>query len=231
MITGNQLFMRSAWEGAKVFRSGNLDEAQQVADRLQKVCHERLEAELKHYRSLGYDLPSLRDRERDIAWLAMNSLKKEWQVDSEWSLPLHDGFRWWAHRLEQQVTVESYLDGTDFLRAVTTVVNEVSGQESAIQLMSKLNQRTGTFALYYDVGQRSITAITSATMMSWYHPTHLWFAEAAMLQLCQAEAWANAIAAEVGGKIAISEHPVKGPRRQPDQMLELIEWYEAGRNG
>ncbi len=51
VIAGIQLFMRSAWEGAKFFRSGDFDDAQRVSSSLQEVCHERIGAEVEYYQS------------------------------------------------------------------------------------------------------------------------------------------------------------------------------------
>ena len=51
VIAGIQLFMRSAWEGSKFFRSGDFDGAQQVSSSLRDVCHERLDAEVEYYQS------------------------------------------------------------------------------------------------------------------------------------------------------------------------------------
>jgi hypothetical protein len=57
VIAGIQLFMRSAWEGSKFFRSGDFDGAQQESGWLQGVCHERVDAEVEYYQSADREGP------------------------------------------------------------------------------------------------------------------------------------------------------------------------------
>jgi hypothetical protein len=52
VIAGCQLYLRSAWEGSKEFRSGDFEAAQQAANHSQSACRERVDAEIEYYRSL-----------------------------------------------------------------------------------------------------------------------------------------------------------------------------------
>jgi hypothetical protein len=156
---------------------------------------------------------------------ALRTVAVAWHVEPEWTAPLGNGFRWWARRLEQGLTYQDLDDDVHDLRAVTNVAAEVQDAAKAKRLLSKLNQRTGTFAFYYEAADHTVKAVTAACMTGWYQPTILWFAEAAMLQLCQAERWAEFIARSVGGAPASSVHPSGRRRAEPHHMLALVSSY------
>jgi hypothetical protein len=156
-------------------------------------------------------------------------LAAAWTVDDEWSAPIDGGFRWWVYRLEQRVTVAErpFGDPDDgmaeaLLRAETTVLRNVPDQEAALRLLAEVNQRTGTFAFCYRPADREVVAVSTATMVSWYEPTFHWFAHAAMVQIVQAERWADVLAAELEAETAVSAHPGRGPRPEPDEMLDWL---------
>ena len=169
----------------------------------------------------------MQDRVQDLEGTIVSRLTAAWMVDAEWSSPIDGGFRWWAHRLEQRITVEERsIGGEDMgaaevvMRAETTVLTSVPDQDAAVRLLAEVNQRSGSFALCYEPVRRAIVAISTATMAGWYEPTYHWFSHAAMLQICQAERWADVLAAELGAETAASAHPQSGPRTEPDEMLD-----------
>ena len=51
VIAGQQLFLRSAWEGATEFREGNLDQAERAAQGARAPVYERLNADAEYYRA------------------------------------------------------------------------------------------------------------------------------------------------------------------------------------
>ena len=78
------------------------------------------------------------------------------------------------------------------------------------------------FAFCYRPASREVVAVSTATMVSWYEPTFRWFAHAAMVQIVQAERWADVLAAELEAETAVSAHPGSGPRPEPDEMLDWL---------
>lgn len=165
--------------------------------------------------------------EEDLADYATGRLAQAWQVDAQWIAPTVGGFRWWGYRLEQQVVAEEAEDGGLMLLASTTVLRNVPDQDTAVRLIANVNQRSGTFALCYEHTQRRILAVSSAWMAGLYEPTYRWFSYAALLQICQAESWADALAAELSAEVAVSDHPQSGRRRQPDDLLDSINYYRS----
>jgi hypothetical protein len=159
----------------------------------------------------------------------VNRLAAAWTVDPEWATPVDGGFRWWAHRLEQRITVTErpFGDPDDgmteaLLRAETTVLRDVPDQDAAVNLLAGINQRSGTFAFCCRPERRAVVAVSTAAMVGWYEPTFHWFSHAAMVQLVQAEHWAEGLAAELGAQPAVSAHPDSGPRPEPDEMLDWL---------
>ena len=170
---------------------------------------------------------NVEDQAEDIGPTITGRLADAWKVDAEWSAPIDGGFRWWAHRLEQRITVIGDEDDRIVLRAETTVLTNVPDQAAAVALLAGVNQRSGTFALCYAADRRAVVATSTVTMNGWYEPTYHWFSHASLLQIGQAEAWADALAAELGADVAVSAHPGSGPRPEPDEMLEWNDYQRS----
>jgi hypothetical protein len=171
----------------------------------------------------------MQDQAEGLGASIVSRLAGAWMVDSEWSSPIDGGFRWWAHRLEQRITVEERpvtVEDSDVteavMRAETTVLTNVPDEEAAVIRLAEVNQRSGAFALCYEPAQHRVVAVSTATMIGWYEPLYHLFSHAATLQICQAEKWADVLAAELGAETAASAHPEGGARPEPDEMLNWI---------
>ena len=162
----------------------------------------------------------MEDQAEDIGAYIVERLAGSWKVDAEWSSPVDGGFRWWGHRLEQRITVDGDDEDGRVLRAETTVLRNVVDEDAAFALLAEINQRSGTFALCYAPARRAIVAVSTVTMNGWSEPTYHWFSYAALLQICQAEAWADVLAGELSAAVAVSQHPASGLRPAPDEMLD-----------
>ena len=101
---------------------------------------------------------------RSLGGYATGRLAQAWQLDPEWYAPADGGFRWWGFRLEQQVVAEKDDEGGLVLRAATTVLRNVPDQDAAVSLIAELNQRSGTFALYYENARHRVVAVSAAWM-------------------------------------------------------------------
>ncbi len=93
----------------------------------------------------------MQDRVQDLEGAIVGRLTAAWMVDAEWSSPIDGGFRWWAHRLEQRITVEERpVVGEDtgtaevVMRAETTVLTSVPDQDGEYGLA--LEEIAGTLA-------------------------------------------------------------------------------------
>ena len=161
----------------------------------------------------------MEDQAEDIGAYIIQRLAGSWKVDEEWSSPVDGGFRWWAHRLEQRITVDGDDEDGRVLRAETTMLRNIVDQDAAVALLAEVNQRSGTFALSYAPARRAVVAVSTVTMNGWSEPIYHWFSYAALLQICQAEVWADGLAAELGAETAVSDHPESGLRPEPDEML------------
>jgi hypothetical protein len=171
----------------------------------------------------------MQDQAESLSTSIVSRLAAAWTVDAKWATPIEGGFRWWAHRIEQRITVTErpFADPDDgmseaLLRAETTVLRNVTDQNAVVRLLAEVNQRAGTFAFCYRPARREVAAVSTAAMVGWYEPTFHWFSHAAMVQIGQAERWADALAAELGAETAVSAHPESGPRPEPDEMLDWL---------
>lgn len=171
----------------------------------------------------------MQDQAESLSTSIVSRLAAAWMVDAEWATPIEGGFRWWAHRLDQRITVTErpFADPDDgmseaLLRAETTVLRNVTDQNAVVRLLAEVNQRAGTFAFCYLPARREVVAVSTAAMVGWYEPTFQWFSHAAMVQIGQAERWADALAAELGAETAVSGHPESRSRPEPDEMLDWL---------
>ena len=106
----------------------------------------------------------MEDQAEDIGAYIAGRLAGSWKVDAEWSSPVEGGFRWWAHRLEQRITVDGDDEDGRVLRAETTVRRNVADRDAAVALLAEVNQRSGTFALSCVPARRAVVGVSTVTM-------------------------------------------------------------------
>ncbi|HPX37606.1 MAG TPA: hypothetical protein PLH92_07800 [Mycobacterium sp.] len=148
------------------------------------------------------------------------------QVDDEWAVKTPNGFTWWAGPFAQHVEIigeETSPDGqTGYLIRIRTEM--VSGVELTDELLAELNEGPMQFASMagpvYDPETQMVSMCTLVRVhdgiVSWMK---MLLSTAAILQLAEAQLFAEEFAANHGGQPAISSHPDSGLREDPDEMM------------
>lgn len=149
------------------------------------------------------------------------------KVDEQWSVREDRGFTWWGHRLRQHVWAEPprRSEGcdvvklhaeSDFLRGVTEsddVLLRIAATNRLATLSSVVLETDGRLRFH-------CTCYAHRESAEW---VRMLFALAVAMQACDATVKADHGAPQIfGGEIDASAHPRSGPRRKPDQMLELL---------
>jgi len=149
-------------------------------------------------------------------------------IDQAWSIREPRAFTWWGHRLAQRVWAEPARDSDGFavvrLSAETAVLHNVPNTREVADRLAGFNHHASMSAFVWDPAQTSI----SLRCVAYAHPGTAesvkgLFLAACGLQAADAHIKADPLARLLGGHPAVSEHPLSGPRPQPDNMLSVIE--------
>lgn len=159
----------------------------------------------------------------------------EWlSVDSYWSQVTTDGFRWWPHRLVQQIWQEgpraSLGETIQIVHTETAVWRGVPDCREVYQVTTDVNRRTALEALVYDpesktLNYRSTVVVTESTP---YYGSFM--ALAAARQLTEAEGLMEAMAG-LSGEPDMTSHPQHGRRETADDMVAIgSDWLAAAQD-
>jgi hypothetical protein len=174
----------------------------------------------------------------DIGRQALDAVYTLLNIDEEWTTRRPRSFDWIAHRLRQTIAAsEVFRDGKTSLSRLTAscvvVDNVTADDQTLMDFLAILNRHALGSGYAYVPQYRHIKATTCAFV---HAETFEWrtsqFGTYAMLQLCVAETEADYIAAMSGGHVAEATHPAGGPRRTPDEMLDMLDggpFAESGR--
>ncbi len=147
------------------------------------------------------------------------------QVDDEWSVRTPDGFTWWAAGNAQTVEIvgeQSAPDGmTGYLVAVRTEL--MADVELTDTTLAELNDGPMRFASMagpvYDPDTATLSLCSLARVhdeiASWMG---ILLSAAAVLQLSEARIFGPQLAELFGARVALSGHPDRGERIDPDEM-------------
>lgn len=148
------------------------------------------------------------------------------QVDDEWAVRTPDGFTWWAAEKAQSVEIideETSPEGmTGYLVNVRTEM--ISGIDLTDAALIELNRGPMKFASMagpvYDPESRTVSLCSLARV---HEEITEWMgmllSTAAVLQLAEVQLFAEGIAENHGGHVAVSGHPERGVRQHPDEMI------------
>lgn len=148
------------------------------------------------------------------------------QVDDEWAVRTPGGFTWWAAEQAQTVEIvgeETGPDGeTGQLLSVRTEM--LSGVELTDEVLTALNDGPMRFAAMSGPVYDPDTKTVSLCSLSLVHDEiTVWMgmllSTAAVLQLGEANFYATQIAEMLGASAAVSGHPDRGVRQEPDEMI------------
>ena len=168
---------------------------------------------------------------------ALSFVHRLLMIDEEWTSPHDDGFTWWAHRLAQRYRWEGPLpvDGipTWFLSVETDFLRDVHDHDEALAFANRANDtlELGVGAL---VVERDLIRVRSRTyaMPESAEERARWLASCGIIANAVASTLADIHAHDPRGLglfgldpiwlADASEHPICGPRDEPDEMLTVI---------
>ncbi len=165
---------------------------------------------------------------QDIGSKAIERIFKSLQVDDKWSVWDDRGFSWWGHRLKQRVWSEPGLwdNGFEIFRicAQTGLLTRGKPSREISNVLNDLASKLTLSAPLYDFSKGSISLFSSIYMhKETYVGYSKFFAEAAILQLIEAERYVDEMARSLDTQIASSFHPQNGLRILKDEMLNVAD--------
>ncbi len=162
----------------------------------------------------------------DVGPEVLDFLFETLQIDESWSVREPREFTWWAHRLAQRIWAEPVRrsEGDDVVRvhAATAFVRDLPSDTPVDLVVSMVNMFAGMSAVVPTGSGDRIFLHASAVF---HHQNVAWlqslFAVAAALQVTSAHEQVDRVAALLGGRPAVSEHPRSGARSDPDGILGM----------
>lgn len=148
------------------------------------------------------------------------------QVDDEWAVRTPNGFTWWAAGNAQAVEIigeAPIFDGMNgYLVCVRTEM--VSGLDLTDAVLADLNAGLMRIAsMSGPVYNPATKTLSLASLVRVHDANASWMgmllSTAAVLQLAEAHAFGEKLAEDHGAHLAISGHPDRGVRQEPDEMI------------
>ena len=148
------------------------------------------------------------------------------QVDDEWAVRTPTGFIWWAGYNAQIVEIigeQTSPEGqTGYMISIRTEM--VSNLDLTDDVLTELNeglmQAASMSGPVYDAERRRLSLCTLVRVHDEIVPwMKMLLSTAAILQLADVQFFAEEIAENHGGELAISGHPDSGLREHPDEMM------------
>ena len=158
------------------------------------------------------------------------------QIEAEWAVQEHTSFTWWAHTLAQRVWVAPARDvlGVPIrtLHIETDVLADVPMTTSTWARLASMNRFATLSAYVADPTQHSIRlhASVSMTADNWLLARSIAL-HAMALQMADAYAESEELAAAFGGRVHATPHPRQGLRERPDEMVGILEIYQERGDG
>ena len=167
----------------------------------------------------------------DFVEEALRFLTVRMQIEAEWAVQEHTSFTWWAHTLAQRVWVAPARDvlGVPIrtLHIETDVLADVPMTTSTWARLASMNRFATLSAYVADPHQQSIRlhASVSMTADNWLLARSIAL-HAMALQMADAYAEAEELAAAFGGRVQATPHPRQGLRERPDEMVGVLDIYQ-----
>jgi hypothetical protein len=163
-------------------------------------------------------------RLQDLGMAAVERVHRDMQIDEPWTVREERGFTWWGAWIRQRVWAGSATRSAGetlwHVRARTPVFRDQPDEPATYARVNDWNASWPMGAMAYDPDDGTISARTGAFLYSGVDP---WL-ETFLLMAVGLQASVSWIVAEtregVGPRDA-EPHPVAGPRRDPDDMLNL----------
>ena len=164
----------------------------------------------------------------DIGLRVLDNIHRQLRIDEEWTTRKPRSFSWIGSRLEQTFHATELFEDADMLvcRVVarTPAVRQISASVADVQReVLLLNRLAVGSAWIYDERSQTLSIALACTVHEQTEAVRSGqIADYAILQLIEAERSAQELALTLGGDIAIAEHPARGRRAIPDEMLGLL---------
>ena len=165
-----------------------------------------------------------KQRSNDLGMAAIERIHREMQIDEPWTLREERGFTWWGAWIRQRVwsgpATRSAGETLWHVRARTPVFRDQPDEPATYAHVSEMNALWPMGALAYDPDDGTISARTGAFLYDGVDPwleTYLLMAVGLQASL----AWLDSGTGEGVGPLDAQPHPSAGPRRDPDDMLNL----------
>lgn len=172
----------------------------------------------------------------DFVEEALRFLTARMQIEAEWAVQEHTSFTWWAHTLAQRVWVAPARDVLGVpvrtLHIETDLLAEVPTSASTWARLASMNRFATLSAYVADPNQQQIRlhASVSMTMDNWLLARAIAL-HAMALQMADAYAEAEELAAAFGGRVQATPHPRQGLRERPDEMVGILDIYQQRGGG
>ena len=150
------------------------------------------------------------------------------QVDDEWAVWDSEGFSWWAKDYRQRIWSEPGIEdnGETIYKicAVTDFLKEVTEDDKPEEKLAVLGKLASTYGQVWDVLDQTVKLWTSFYVhehsVEWAVPL---FAQASIIQVVDAQIRTEIAAKLLGGQPNTTPHPLRGVRKDPDDMLNVVE--------
>jgi len=172
----------------------------------------------------------------DFVEEVLKFLTERMQIEAEWAVQERTSFTWWAHTLAQRVWVAPPREfqgiALTTLHIETDLLAGVPMGESTWARLANVNQYATLSAYVADAANGTIRlhASVSLTAENWLLARAIAL-HAMALQMADAYAEAQELAAAFGGRVAATPHPLQGMRARPDEMVEILEIYQQRGEG
>jgi prepilin signal peptidase PulO-like enzyme (type II secretory pathway) len=174
--------------------------------------------------------PSERDATgpaQDVGPEVLDFLFSAMKIDAQWSVREPRAFSWWGHRLVQRVWAEPARLSHDHnivrIHATTALLRNVPDTPELRLRVATTNKFMSLGALTWSPRTNQILLHSAAYFHAENSPwlKHLFLA-AVGLQVADAHIKTDGLAQIFGGEPDVSAHPQSGPRRNPDEILNVI---------
>lgn len=172
------------------------------------------------------------DNFADIGSQVVEHVRREMQIDDEWTVSEPSGFTWWGYRLAQRVWAQPCVAingiGIVLVQSETDLLVDVPDTPHTQECIAVLNSTAALNALVWRPAERRLTLRCSATIhsevQSWMNKV---LRSAVATQLAEAEARVEVLHRKLGGQINLTKHPTSGLRNSPDEMLNVLEVFRV----
>jgi len=162
---------------------------------------------------------------KDLGLASVERVFREMAIDEEWSVREARGFTWWGAWVRERVWADKAVraDGETLshVRARTPAYRDQPDEPATYAQVGAMNDWPGLSACVYDPEDRTVSARCGAFI---YDQVAGWlghfFVSAVALQA--SIAWLQVPEMANGRALDDESHPTSGPRRDPDDMLNLV---------